>query len=128
MSVTFLLDTNIVIAVLNKESAVESQLVGKIVYLGSIVIGELYYGAHKWARSKENLAKLDAFVVNYPILDCIKQTAEQYGLLKQRLEARGGLIPENDMWIAALAKQLSLTLVTRDDHFKRVDGLFVEKW
>jgi tRNA(fMet)-specific endonuclease VapC len=125
---TFLLDTNIVIAVLNKEAAVESQLAGKTIYLGSIVIGELYYGARKSARSKENLAKIEAFVVNYPILDCTKQTAEQYGSLKQALEAKGGLIPENDMWIAALAKQNNLTLVTRDDHFKRVDGLLVAKW
>jgi tRNA(fMet)-specific endonuclease VapC len=125
---TFLLDTNIVIAVLNKEAAVESQLAGKTIYLGSIVIGELYYGARKSARFKENLAKIEAFVVNYPILDCTKQTAEQYGSLKQALEAKGGLIPENDMWIAALAKQNNLTLVTRDDHFKRVDGLLVAKW
>jgi tRNA(fMet)-specific endonuclease VapC len=125
---TFLLDTNIVIAVLNKEAAVESQLAGKTIYLGSIVIGELYYGARKSARSKENLAKIEAFVVNYPILDCTKQTAEQYGSLKQALEAKGSLIPENDMWIAALAKQNNLTLVTRDDHFKRVDGLLVAKW
>ncbi len=125
---TFLLDTNIVIAVLNKEASVESQLTGKTIYLGSIVLGELYYGARKSARSKENLAKIEAFVMNYPVLDCTKQTAEQYGLLKQASEAKGGLIPENDMWIAALAKQYSLTLVTRDDHFKRADGLLVAKW
>ena len=125
---TFLLDTNIVIAVLNKEAAVESQLAGKTIFLGSIVLGELYYGAHKSARSKENLAKIEAFVVNYPILDCAKQTAEQYGLLKQALEAKGNPIPENDRWIAALAKQHNLMLVTRDDHFKRIDGLSITKW
>lgn len=125
---TFLLDTNIVIAVLNKEAAVESQLTGKTIYLGSIVLGELYYGARKSARSKENIAKIEAFIANYPILDCTRQTAEQYGLVKQALETKGSLIPENDMWIAALAKQHSFTLVTRDDHFKRVDGLLVAKW
>ena len=32
------------------------------------------------------------------------------------------------MWIATLAKQHNLTLVTRDDHFKRVDRLLVVKW
>ena len=125
---SFLLDTNIVIAVLNGESAVESQLPNKTTFLASIVIGELYYGARKSRRSTENLAKIETFVANYPILACIKQTAEQYGLLKQALEAKGGLIPENDMWIAALAKQHGLTLVTRDDHFKRVEGLTTVRW
>jgi len=125
---TFLLDTNVVIAVLNKEPAIESQLIGKTIYLASIVLGELYYGAYKSAKTKENLAKIEAFIVNYPILECTKQTAEAYGLLKQTLEAKGGLIPENDMWIAALANQHTLTLVTRDDHFTRVDGLTVVKW
>ena len=125
---TFLLDTNIIIAVLNQEAAVENQLAGRTIFLGSIILGELYYGARKSARSKENLANIEAFVVNYPILGCTKQTAEQYGLLKQALSAKGSLIPENDMWIAGLAKQHSLTLVTRDEHFERVDGLLIEIW
>lgn len=125
---TFLLDTNIVIAVLNKEAAAISQLTGKTVFLGSIILGELQYGARKSAQVKANLAKIEAFIANYPLLDCTKQTAEQYGLLKQALEAKGSLIPENDMWIAALAKQHGLALVTRDDHFKRVDGLQVVRW
>lgn len=125
---TFLLDTNIVIAVLNKEAAVENQLAGKTIFLGSIVLGELQYGARKSTRSKENLTKIETFITNYPILDCTKQTAERYGLIKQALEAEGRLIPENDMWIAALTKQHNLTLVTRDDHFKWVDGLLLEKW
>ena len=125
---TFLLDTNIVIAALNREAAVEGQIAGKTIFLGSIVLGELYYGARKSIRTTENLAKIEAFTANYPILNCDKQTADQYGLLKQALEIKGGIIPENDMWIAALAKQHNLTLVTRDEHFKRVDGLGIARW
>jgi tRNA(fMet)-specific endonuclease VapC len=125
---TFLLDTNIVIGVLNQEPAIEHQLVGKTILLASIVLGELYYGAYKSARFQTNLAKIEAFAVNYPIVDCTKQTAEQYGRLKQSLEASGGLIPENDIWIAALATQHHLTLVTRDEHFKRVAELLITQW
>jgi len=40
----------------------------------------------------------------------------------------GSPIPENDMWIAALAQQHHLTLATRDRHFDNIEGLFVEKW
>ncbi|MFL5802946.1 MAG: PIN domain-containing protein [Roseiflexaceae bacterium] len=34
----------------------------------------------------------------------------------------------NDLWIAAIALQYSLTLVTRDDHFDTIDGLPMAKW
>ena len=116
------------IALLNKETAVEGRLVGKSILVCSIVLGELHYGARKSARPEQNLAKIESFIADYPILDCAKQTAEQYGVIKHMLETKGKPIPENDLWIAALAIQHSLTLVTRDEHFKRVDGLLVERW
>jgi tRNA(fMet)-specific endonuclease VapC len=40
----------------------------------------------------------------------------------------GQPIPENDIWIAALARQHELTLVTRDKHFADVESLVVEAW
>jgi tRNA(fMet)-specific endonuclease VapC len=126
--VTYLLDTNIVIAILNKEPSIEENLKNKSCFLPSIVLGELYYGARKSTRAKDNLANIEAFITNYLILDCTKQTADYYGIIKQALESKGTLIPENDMWIAAIAKQHSLSLVTRDDHFNRVDGLSIVKW
>jgi tRNA(fMet)-specific endonuclease VapC len=44
------------------------------------------------------------------------------------LSPRRAPIPENDLWIAALARQHALTLVTRDAHFTGVRGLVVERW
>jgi tRNA(fMet)-specific endonuclease VapC len=41
---------------------------------------------------------------------------------------KGKPIPENDIWIAAIAEQHQLTLVTRDSHFQHVDGLVIEQW
>jgi tRNA(fMet)-specific endonuclease VapC len=38
------------------------------------------------------------------------------------------VVPENDIWISAIARQHGLTLVTRDAHFEQVDGLQVELW
>ena len=38
---------------------------------------------------------------------------------------KGKTIPENDIWIAAIAKQHGLTLISRDGHFKEIDGLSV---
>jgi tRNA(fMet)-specific endonuclease VapC len=37
-------------------------------------------------------------------------------------------VPENDIWIAALALQHDLTLATRDIHFEAVEGLKIEMW
>ena len=52
-------------------------------------------------------------------------TAALYGRLKAELMTPGQIIPDNDLWIAALAKQHDLTLVSRDQHFGHVTGL---KW
>ncbi len=37
-------------------------------------------------------------------------------------------IPENDIWIAATARQHNLILVTRDTHFQHVSNLQIEAW
>jgi tRNA(fMet)-specific endonuclease VapC len=54
--------------------------------------------------------------------------ARQYGVIKNALRAKGRPIPENDIWIAAIAMQYHLTLVARDGHFQEVDGLVVGQW
>ncbi|HFE66754.1 MAG TPA: PIN domain-containing protein, partial [Chloroflexi bacterium] len=41
---------------------------------------------------------------------------------------RGRPIPENDIWIAALAIEHELTLVTRDAHFEEIEQLDIEAW
>ena len=62
------------------------------------------------------------------LLDTNIVIAIEYGQIKNNLRAKGRPIPENDIWIAALAKQYGLTLVTRDGHFGEVDGLAIEAW
>lgn len=59
MSGRCLLDTNIVIALFANETAVKENLANtEEVFIPSVVIGELFYGAHKSARAKENIAAL----------------------------------------------------------------------
>ena len=55
-------------------------------------------------------------------------TTLAYGTIKAALRKKGKPIPENDIWIAAIASQHNLTIVTRDKHFKEVDGLKIKKW
>jgi len=55
-------------------------------------------------------------------------TAKLYGEIKNRLKVKGRPIPENDIWIAALAQQYSLTLASNDGHFSEIENLQAEMW
>jgi tRNA(fMet)-specific endonuclease VapC len=54
-------------------------------------------------------------------------TARVYGKIKDELRIKGKPIPENDVWIAAIAKENGLTLLTKDNHFDNVDSIVVER-
>ncbi len=62
------------------------------------------------------------------VLGCDSDTARRYGEVKNALRLKGRPIPENDIWIAAVALQHGLTLITRDGHFNEIEELTVEAW
>jgi tRNA(fMet)-specific endonuclease VapC len=125
----FLLDTNIVIALLEGDDAVLSNLdQPPEVFIPAIVVGELFFGAPKSGRPSENSAKVERFVAHRSILSCDLHVAREYGLLRQSLLKKGRPLPENDIWIAATAKCHELVLVTRDRHFHEVDDLRMADW
>jgi tRNA(fMet)-specific endonuclease VapC len=78
----------------------------------------LCYGARRSGRVGANLARIDELVAGSTILVCDAETARQYGDVKNKLRLEGRPLPENDLWIAALALQHDLILVTRDAHFQ----------
>ncbi|WP_322746135.1 PIN domain-containing protein [Nostoc sp. LEGE 06077] len=59
---------------------------------------------------------------------CDVETARQYGEIKNKLRLKGHPLPENDIWIASVALQYQLTLVTRDAHFQQVENLQTVSW
>lgn len=129
MSGRYLLDSNIVIALFAGEASVLVSITdANEIFIPSIVVGELYYGAQKSQRSEANIARIDDFVEATSVLDCDQETARRYGEVKQRLHLIGRPIPENDIWIAAIAIQHTLALVTRDAHFQQVEHLTAEAW
>jgi tRNA(fMet)-specific endonuclease VapC len=129
MSGRYLLDTTILIALFADETAVKEQLVqASEVFIPSIAVGELYYGAWKSQRSRENLARIDELVAGSAVLNCNAETARWYGEIKNALRVKGRPIPENDLWIAAIALEHNLVLATRDAHFGEIDNLKVEMW
>jgi tRNA(fMet)-specific endonuclease VapC len=129
MNGRLLIDTNIVIALFANDPAVQQHLENAIeVFIPVIAIGELYYGANKSTRVKENATRISEFATRNALLLCDPVTAQWYGQIKDGLRKKGRPIPENDIWIADTAVQYDLTLITRDDHFRDIDGLRVESW
>jgi tRNA(fMet)-specific endonuclease VapC len=129
MNGRFLLDTNVVIALLEGEADVQDQLAkADELFLSSIALGELYFGAGKSGSPQTNQARVDELARDSVVLGCDTDTARRYGVVKNALRVKGRPIPENDIWIAAVALQHGLSLITRDRRFNEFDGLTVEVW
>ena len=125
----YLLDTNIVIAMFADEEEIqERRQNADKVFLPSPVVGELCYGARKSSRPIENLTRVNRLIQDFRVIPCNLETARWYGIIKDNLRRRGRLIPDNDIWIAAIAMQRGLILVTRDSHFDEVESLQIERW
>lgn len=124
MSGKALLDTNVVIAILNQETAVARLLESvRDIFLPAVVVGELYYGAWNSARTTSNLQTVRDFAARVTVLPVDEITAVHYGEIRSKLRRKGKPLPENDIWIAASAMQHNLPLATRDRHFEVIDGL-----
>jgi tRNA(fMet)-specific endonuclease VapC len=129
MAGDFLLDTNIVTAIRRDDAGILSRLDEQTrLYVSSTVAGELYFGAERSSRRTENLTEIEAFLLRVVVLPCDLETAAVYGRSKAALASKGRMIPDNDIWIASVAMQYSLTLVSRDQHMSEVPGLKLAVW
>jgi tRNA(fMet)-specific endonuclease VapC len=129
MSGRHLLDTNVVVALLNGEAEVTARIDAlPEVFLSIAVLGELYFGAANSGRPEANAARVSDFAGTCTLVVPDAETARRYGQLRVELKKKGRPIPENDLWIAASALQHGLTLATRDLHFGHVAGLDIEAW
>jgi tRNA(fMet)-specific endonuclease VapC len=129
MSGRVLPDTNMLIALFDGNPKVEQRLqVADEVWLCVPVLGELLYGAMASSRAAQNVQRVSRLVELTNVLVCDGETARSFGETKVSLRKKGKPIPNNDLWIAALARQHRLTLLTRDSHFKVVDDLDLEMW
>ncbi len=129
MSGSYILDTNIVIALFANDSLVTKEIATvDEIYLPAIVAGELFYGAFNSGKQEQNRIKIVEFLQKVTILKCDLETGNWYGRIKKELKDKGKPIPENDIWIIALAKQHNIELVSRDIHFKYVENLKLTIW
>lgn len=125
----YLLDTNIVIALLNGEQSIRNSLEqAEEVFVPVIAVGELYFGAAKSGRPEANRLLIDRFIEGRALLFCDLAVAREYGNLKGLPKIAGTPLPENDIWIAAIAVRHGLTIVSRDRHFSQIERLSAVSW
>ena len=126
MSGKCLVDTNVIIRLLRAdERSIELFDQADSIFIPVIVAGELFYGAQKSTRKQENTEIFSSFISQYEVIDVDMPISQVYGEIKAQLKKDGITIPENDIWIAAIAKANSYTLLTYDGHFSKIDDLQV---
>jgi tRNA(fMet)-specific endonuclease VapC len=130
---TYLLDTNACIRLLNGTSAaLAAQLARRSpnqIRLSAVVKAELLLGARKSRRVQENLQLLARFFAPFQSVPFDDLTAEHYGAIRAELSRAGTLIGPNDLLIGATARAHDLVLVTANvGEFSRIVGLRLEDW
>ena len=93
-----------------------------------IVLGEFRYGIALSKRRWSYDAWLESHLTQFDILSVTEDTAVAYAALRVHLKRWGLPIPANDAWIAALALQHQLPVLSRDQHFDVVPGLDRRSW
>jgi tRNA(fMet)-specific endonuclease VapC len=127
--VAVILDTNAVSALLVGDSALGEVLAAdQRHHLPVIVIGEYRYGL-LGSNRRDPLQKLLVTLIRESFVLAVDETtAETYSHVRDELRRKGRPIPENDIWIAALARQHQQPVVSRDDHFDHVSDLRRVAW
>ena len=123
------MDTNGLFALADGEFTLEPILrEAAEVALPVIVLGEFRYGVRQ-SRDRQRYEQwLTESLGNFRILDVDETTAASYATVRMELKKAGTPIPSNDVWIAALCRQHSLFLLSRDRHFDLVVGIRRIDW
>ena len=120
-----ILDTNALsdFADANQQLLTCLQQSGTDIQLPAIVLGEYRYGIKSSRLRAARESWLDQLESNAIVLAVISETSRIYADIRHELRLTGQPIPENDLWIAALARQYKLPILTNDAHFDKVSGL-----
>ena len=124
-----ILDTNALSAFVDGDAGVGDTLRTQArAAIPVIVLGEFRYGIAQSKRRSSYEAWLDSSLIHFDILSVTDETAIAYAALRLTLKQAGRPIPANDAWIAALALQHRLPVLSRDAHFDAVPGLDRRSW
>jgi len=124
-----ILDTNALSAFADDVLPVVQQIAtADELYIPVIVLGEYRFGIATSRRRREYEAWLTRGRAFWSVLPVVEETATHYAAIRLQLKRAGASLPANDVWIAALAQQHDLPVLTRDAHFDAVPGLTRLSW
>ena len=130
---TYVLDTNVVIAAINGDQRVLERLRSAKVeetIIPLVVVAELLYGARRSSRSDANLARVRALRKRFRVAPIDEALVERYAVIRAAVEAKGRPKSDFDLLIAACALEHQAALVTNDAALKAgdIEELVIEDW
>jgi tRNA(fMet)-specific endonuclease VapC len=124
-----IIDTNALSAAAEERPGIVAILAGaRQLALPVVVIGEYRFGIAQSRHRARYRRWLDALIADCTVLEVNEQTTHHYAAIGVELKQAGKPIPTNDLWIAALCRQHSLPLLSRDSHFDAVSGIQRLDW
>ena len=133
MTALYMLDTYISSYIMKRSHAavlerLRNTAVGEVC-ISVVALAELQYGVEMSPRTLQDGAALEAFLRHVEVMDLSSSCAGAYAEIRGGLKRSGAMIGANDLWIAAHARSLGMTLVTNNvREFSRVPGLKIENW
>ena len=119
-----ILDTNALSAWADGHAAIEAPLrVADRLVVPSVVLGEYYFGIRQSRHRSRYQEWLARYLPLTEIAAVSAATADAYADIRLELKRLGAPIPSNDAWIAALARQHGLSVLSNDRHFDVVEGV-----
>lgn len=127
----YLLDTNVISDMMKDPRGSVAQNIARVgadaVFTSVVVAAEVRYGIVK--RGSKRLAdQYEAIAGSLAVADLDEAIVEHYATIRAQMDKAGRAIGQNDLLIAAQAKSLDATVVTKDVAFSRIEGLKVESW
>ena len=129
----YMLDTDICSYVMKRSHDALLRRLQKVpvsdVCVSVVTKSELLYGVEVSPRRQQDEAALNAFLNYVDVLDFPDNASSHYAQIRAQLKKSGKMIGANDLFIAAHARSLGLTLVTHNtQEFRRVNRLAIEDW
>lgn len=124
-----ILDTNAFSAFADGDAGLLRAIGGQTnLALPAVVLGEYQFGVRQSRQRARYERWVNAALPLFDLLPVGEDTARHYAEVRAELKAAGRPIPSNDLWIAALARQHRMPVLSRDRHFEAVAGLRLASW
>ena len=129
----YMMDTNICSYILKSHplsvKAHFEQVGTRDIFISTVVLAEIYYGAARHPQGPSIRKEIDDFVSRLAVIPWDETAADHYGQIRAAMEKDGTPIGAMDMMIAAHARSHGTTLVSNNTrHYDKVPGLLIANW